>query len=142
MVNQLNAAVGRNDVDVVGLQSFRLVDLYDGHAGPPAENFRQPAAVIRIKMHHHDEGGACIAGKGLEEPLQGCDAARRGSDRHDGRFCGASLWLANALVVSVVLRHGTPALHPQLAQKFQIMAGTPISEKLQNRAVNSHSICA
>jgi hypothetical protein len=113
VVDQLNAAVGRNDVDVVGLQFFRPVDLYDRHAGATTDNLWQPAAVIRIKMHYHDEGSACMLGKRLEEPLQGGHAACRRSDRYDDRLCRVSLRLLIDLAVSIIVCHGTPSLHPQ-----------------------------
>ena len=62
MVDQLNAAVGRNDIDVVSLQFLRLIDLDDRRAGAPCQNLRQFAAVIRIEMHDHDERGAGLIG--------------------------------------------------------------------------------
>jgi hypothetical protein len=128
VVDQLNASVGRNNVDMVGLQFFRLVDLYDRHACAPADNLRQPAAVIRIKMHHHHEGSACMLGKRLEEPLQGGHAACRRSDRHDDRFCRVSLRLL--IDLAVIARHGTPPFTPSSAEGFRSWP--------EQRSFNSH----
>jgi len=68
----------------------------------------QLAAMIRIEMHHHDEGSARLLRECLEEPLQGCHAARGRSDRDNGRLRWARLCFAIAWAVSVIVRHSTP----------------------------------
>jgi hypothetical protein len=100
-------------------------------SGTPGENLRQLATVIWIEMHHHDEGGARPLRKRFEETLQRCHAARGGSDRHNGWFCWASLWLASALALCIIVRHAHHPFTP-LTRKFQIMTATCVSEKLQS----------
>jgi hypothetical protein len=52
--------VGWDDIDVVCLQWSRLSDLEDWHVRSRSQDIRHLAALIWIKMQHHDKGGAGI----------------------------------------------------------------------------------
>jgi hypothetical protein len=84
----LQAAIGRDDIDVVGPQPFRPFDLYHRHPGPCREDAWQVAVALRVEMHHHDIGAASLLGHGIEERLKRLYAARGGTDRNDDRLLG------------------------------------------------------
>ena len=84
LVGDEQLAVGRNDVDVSGLERDRAVDLGDRHPGPRREDGRQFALVRRIEMDDDDESRVDLLGEVFEECLQSADAAGRGSNS-DGR---------------------------------------------------------
>jgi hypothetical protein len=84
VVGDLQPAIGRNDVDVIGLQTLGRADLRDRHARACREDAGKLAADMRIEMHHHDEGGAALVGQRLEQGLQRLHAAGRCADSdHD-----------------------------------------------------------
>jgi hypothetical protein len=85
VVDELQAAVGRNHIDVVRLQAVAAGDLHHRHFGARGDDRRNLAAVLRIEMHHDHEGGPGGVGNGGEEVLQDPDAAGWRADRHDHR---------------------------------------------------------
>ena len=58
VIDYLQSAVRRNDVDVVGFQSLTFADLHNGHLGARRDDARHFAVMLRIKMHDDDKGGA------------------------------------------------------------------------------------
>jgi hypothetical protein len=62
MVDQLEAAIGGNDIDMIGLKFLVVLHLYDRHPCAQRENVRQLAALPWIKMHDDDKGGAASLG--------------------------------------------------------------------------------
>ena len=78
--------IRRDDIDVIGLQRHRFMNLGNEHPGPRRENSRQFAVALVIQMHDHDKGGAGMVGQSFEESLQRLDAARGGTDPDDRRL--------------------------------------------------------
>ena len=69
VIDDLQPAVRRNDVDVVGAQLFACSDLHHGHARARGNDIRQLAAVFRIEMNDDDESGAGVLRQGAEKAL-------------------------------------------------------------------------
>ena len=106
--------VGRNHVDVIGLDLDAIRCLDDLHLGVPAEKFRHHALVGRLQVGHQDERQPGVRGQVGEELPEGLQSTRRAAHAHDveggpiaarcrrlgrvegGRFCrlpGAGLFL-------------------------------------------------
>jgi len=86
VIDHLQPAVRRNDIDVVGPQPFAGADLHHGHAGARGDDARHLAAVMRVEMHDDDKGGAGVLRQRAEKALQRVDAARGGADGHQERL--------------------------------------------------------
>jgi hypothetical protein len=86
VINYLQSAVRRNDIDVVGLQSLTLTDLHNGHPGARRDNARHFALMRRIKMHDDDKGCAGAHRQRAEEVLQRLNTAGRCADENNHRF--------------------------------------------------------
>ena len=57
-VGNVQSPIGRNDIDVVGLQRLGRSDLGNRHGRPRRQNAGKIASTFRIEMHDYDEGGA------------------------------------------------------------------------------------
>ena len=101
--------IRRNDIDVIGLQRSRFIDLRHQHAGSRRKNSRQLAMALGRQMHNYHKGNARTVGQSFEERLQRLDAARRGANSNDRRFRARWLRVGALLFVSVagyVAGHG------------------------------------
>src|SRR6185437_4913567 len=86
VVGDVQAPVGRDDIDVVGLQRDGLSDLEDRHTRALSENAGHLAALIRIEVYHHYERGAGLLGKRAKQGLQCLDTPGRGADADHDRL--------------------------------------------------------
>jgi hypothetical protein len=97
--------IRRNDINVIGLQRSRFMNLRDLHTGPRSENSRQLAVALGSQMHDHDKGGASTVEQSFEESLQRLDAACGSADADDRKFrarllrTGALLFFRRAVFV-------------------------------------------
>ena len=108
VVDHLQAAVGRNDINVVRLHPLAGGDLNDRHPRFGRQDARQFAAVLRIEMHHHDEGRAGVLRKGGKKALQRRHAARRSADGDDGRLALLARRRAARIVIGIVRHDDAP----------------------------------
>ena len=77
---------------MVGLDFLISFHLHDRHGRAAAQNARQLAAMLRIKMHDHHKGSARPIRKLAEESLQRLHAAGGSPHRNDGRLSPPILW--------------------------------------------------
>ena len=77
-----------DDIDAIGLQFGRVVDLMHGHRGTLAEDFGEVTWVVGGQVDDHDIGDAQIIVYPAEEFLQCTDTTRRRTDRADRRRFG------------------------------------------------------
>ena len=70
VVGDNQAAVGRDDVNVIVLELRRLPDLGDRHFRACAENAGELAAEFRVEMEDDDEGRIRLLGQRLEKALE------------------------------------------------------------------------
>ena len=101
--------IRRNNIDVVGLQGSRFINLRNGHAGPRRKNSRQLAVALGRQMHNYHKGNARTVGQSFKERLQRLDAARGCANSDDRRFRARWLRVGALLFVSVagyVAGHG------------------------------------
>ena len=82
MIDKEQAAIGGDDVDVVGAQLDSAFDLHDGHARSSREDGWKLSAMLRVQVDDHDKDRPGIVGQRTEHGLQGLNAACRGADRH------------------------------------------------------------
>ena len=101
MVDHLQAAIGRNDIDVIGLEMLMPADFNDAHLRTGGNDIDQLAAVLGIEMHDHHEGGAGVVWQHRKQVLQGVDTARRGADGDDHREIAAAFLRIGFLIVIV-----------------------------------------
>jgi hypothetical protein len=71
----------RADVDAIGLDIDRRIDLDRGHARGRSDELGKSALTLRGEMHDHHEGASAVGGHMGEEPHDGFHAARRGAER-------------------------------------------------------------
>src|SRR5207245_6293885 len=64
------------------------------------------------EMNDNDKGGAGLIRKGLEEGLQGLDAAGRGADPHDDRLGGAAGGIVPAVRFAMIGHVAPPRSKP------------------------------
>ncbi len=69
--------IGRNHVDVIGLNLHPIFHLDDLHLGVPPKQFRHHALVGRLKVRHQDERQAGVRGQVGEELPKCLQPARR-----------------------------------------------------------------
>lgn len=69
---------------MVGLYLYSVNRVVDWHSGKPGKDLAEHAFAIWAHMGNHHEGDACIDRHGLEQPLQGIDAAGGRSDADNG----------------------------------------------------------
>ena len=74
-------AVGRRDVDVAGVDAGPFERFLNVKRGPAREDLRQQAAVPRVEVLDDEHGRAKGGRQRREDGSQGCQPARRGSDR-------------------------------------------------------------
>ncbi|GLC91383.1 hypothetical protein Tamer19_07910 [Cupriavidus sp. TA19] len=74
-VDHGQAAVRRDDVDLVGLDAGGVADLLHGHGGARLEQRRQLAGVVRGQVRDEDEGSPGTGWQGFEKLVQGSYAA-------------------------------------------------------------------
>ena len=86
VIGNSQVPIRRNDIDVIGLQGSRFINLRNGHAGPRRKNSRQLAVALGRQMHNYHKGNARTVGQSFEERLQRLDAARGGANSDDRRF--------------------------------------------------------
>lgn len=90
MIDDLQATIRRDDVDVIGLEPCVGFDLHHRHARACRHNRGQFAAVLRVEMDNDDKGGARFRRNAGEEILQSRYAAGRCPDCDNHRlFVGA-----------------------------------------------------
>ena len=104
VIDHLQPAIRRNDVNVVGLQALTARHLNDRHARFGRQNARQFAAMLRVEMHHYDESRTRVLRKGGKKALQCRHAARGSADGHDDRFAPVVRG-DNILIVVGIIRH-------------------------------------
>ena len=75
--------IGRDHVDVVGLDLHPVFRLDDLHLGVPPEQFRHHAFVGRFQVRHEDERQAGVRGQVGEELREGLEPARRAAHADD-----------------------------------------------------------
>jgi hypothetical protein len=83
MIDHLQPAIGRNDINVVGFYVLLRAHFNDRHAGARGDDVHKLAAMLRIEMHNHHERGASIVRHGREKTLQGPHAAGRSANCGD-----------------------------------------------------------
>jgi len=86
--------VGRDQVDVIGLDEHAVRDLGEHHGGVLREDLGEHALVVGREVLHQDERRAGVDGHGVEEPLVRLEPARRGADADDDEGPGG-LFLAS-----------------------------------------------
>ncbi len=77
-------AIGRDDIDVIRLDSQAIGGLADGQGRVPAEQFNHQTFVSGIEMRHEDECQAAVGRHMRQEAFEGFQAAGRGADADDG----------------------------------------------------------
>ena len=70
----------RRDVDGVGRDRLVVLGLDHRHGGPAGEDLGQHAAPPDRQVQQHDEGHAAVGGHGVEEAMEGVEAASRRAD--------------------------------------------------------------
>ena len=103
VIGNSQVPIRRNDIDVIGLQGSRFINLRNGHAGPRRKNSRQLAVALGRQMHNYHKGNARTVGQSFEERLQRLDAARGGANSDDRRFRARLLRLGALLFVRVAV---------------------------------------
>ena len=83
MVDELQAAVRRDDIDVIAPELLPCIDLRDRHPRSRRENVRQFAAMLGIEVHDNDERRAGVIRNGGKKALQGLEAAGGGANCDD-----------------------------------------------------------
>ena len=73
-VVELHHAVGRNHVDLVGLDPHRARGLADRHARVAGEDLRQQTLMCRVQMLDDDEGHARVRGDVAEQLAEGLES--------------------------------------------------------------------
>ncbi len=86
VVARLQALARRDDVDVVSLERNRAGHLPDGHRRFRLQELVEAAFALGVEVQNHDEAHARLGRQGLEEVLQGLQAARRGPDAYNERL--------------------------------------------------------
>ncbi len=77
--------VGRNDVNMVGLDFHPILDLDDGHARGPLQKFHHDALMGRVEMLDDDKAKAALLGYVPEKLFQGFQAAGGSAKTDDGK---------------------------------------------------------
>ena len=103
VIGDSQVPIRRNDVDVIGLQRSRFMNLRNGHTGPRRKNSRQLAVALGRQMHNYHKGNARTVRQSFEERLQRLDAARGGANSDDRRFRARLLRLGALLFVRVAV---------------------------------------
>ena len=75
--------VGRDHIDMVGLDFDRPLELHDRHPGASAQQLGKVALLRGIQMGRDHKAEPAIFRKGAEELLQGFEATCRRADAHD-----------------------------------------------------------
>jgi hypothetical protein len=75
VVDELEAAIGGNDIDMVRLELFVVLHLHHRHSRAKPKNVGQLAALFRVEMDDDDIGGAASLGQCADEGLQCLHAA-------------------------------------------------------------------
>jgi hypothetical protein len=83
-VHHQQRAVGRDDVDMVGLDALVLRDLTHRHPRGALQDGRGVALVLGRQVQHDDESHARRRRHGLEEAHQRGQSAGRCAQAHDG----------------------------------------------------------
>src|SRR5215469_14623556 len=132
MIDHLQPAIGRNDIDMIGFQMLPRADLDHRHARARRDNVHQFAAMFGVEMHDHDERRVGVLWQDREEVLQSVNAARRGADRDDY----GQLIVGTGILVFFAC-HGSPShparptssisLQAQIAQKIYKRYSVPES---------------
>ena len=82
---QLDAAVGRNHVDMIPLRDHIVLDGLHREVGGPGKNLREHAGVIRREMVHQDERHPGVFRQGLEKKGRGLQPSGRCPHTNDGK---------------------------------------------------------
>ena len=88
---QRQVAIGRDDVDVVGLQRLLIPGLFYRHVRVPGQQRGHETFVPGIEVGDEHEGHAAVGRHGVQKRLVGVQAAGRGDQtdyRQDGRQDG------------------------------------------------------
>lgn len=73
-------SIGRNDINMIGLDAHAAGDFLDAHGGFLGEQFGEEAVMLGVEMLDEDEGHAGIGGQVGDEFGEGFDAAGGGAD--------------------------------------------------------------
>jgi len=75
-----HAGVGRDNIDVVGLDGEVVGDLGNVHGGGAGQELGQGAGMVGVEMLDEDEGHAGVWGQVFEQKREGLQASGRGTD--------------------------------------------------------------
>ena len=87
-VKQGHVAVGRNDVDLVGLHYHLVLRFHHRYRRGPLQDFREDTGMAGVEMRHQHEGHATVRRQMEEELLEGFQPTGRRAqtdDREGGR---------------------------------------------------------
>ncbi len=82
--------VGRDGIDMVGLNCYLVLRLMNGHRGDPLEDIRQHAFMARVEMGDKHERHAAVGRHCFEEEFKCFKPTGRGPDPDDGKGYFAS----------------------------------------------------
>ena len=78
-----HGGIGRNDVDVIGLNGHAVGHFFDGHGGFLGDQLSEQAVMLGVEMLNEDVGQAGVRRQIGDEFAEGFDAARGGADGND-----------------------------------------------------------
>ena len=84
-VQNREVLVGRDDIDMIGLDLHPVGDLTDCHGRPSLQKFHHDALVGRIQVLNHHKAKAGILRDMSKKLLQGFQTSRRCADSHNGK---------------------------------------------------------